>query len=1008
MPAWICTTCGVRQADRPEPPAGCAICADERQAVGWGGQAWTTLAELARDHATVLREEEPGRAGSSSPTAPPRSDAPPTATSPGLGESAPGGELCPSGEGRGPGCGEVLHIPGRTTPVHRGLKWSRGVPAAGARWWWCWRASAAEERSGMARFLYRVGRFSQRRPWPVIGLWLTLVALTLTGATVLKAPLSNQLRIPGAGFQVVTDTLRAELPAASGELGTIVVTSSSPFTPDQRQAVATASAGWARVDGVAAVIDPFTTQSQFDGAAAKVSTGRAQLDAATAQLSAGQGQVAAGTAQLDQAQRAVDAQRAALPPGAPLPEQLAVLQRRIDEGRAQVAAQQPKLAAAQQTLAEQGRQLRIGERRTALIRGTRLVSADGRTALVQLRLTGQANALTTSARDRIQRIGAELARSGVRVDYASSLVGDLNSVIGPTEIAGVGVAAVVLLVMLGTLVAAGLPLALALVGVAVGIGATLSASRGIEMNSVTPALALMLGLAVGIDYSLFIINRHRRQLLAGMPVPESIARANGTSGNAVVFAGLTVIIALAALTVVGIPFLAVMGVAAAVTVAVAVAVAVTLTPAVLALVGQRVVSRRAWLAARPPAQDDATAPARRRPAWGELVTGRPWAWAAAAVLLLAVCAVPAADLRLGLPDGGSEPLGSTAYRAYTLTARSFGEGANGPIVAVATLPPGLDATAAEERELDVAELIAMIRGVVRVVPLGISTDRRVAAMQIVPQRGPGAAQTVDLVQTLRLTAGAIKTETGADVGLTGQTVANIDISARLAGTLGPYLAVVVGLSLLIMIMAFRSVPVPLVATGGFLLSLGASFGAVVAVYQWGWLKEAFGVSSPGSVQPFLPTLLVGVLFGLAMDYQMFLVSGMREAYAHGEEARHAVLTGFRHGWRVVTAAALIMVSVFAGFIRAELTTIRPIGFGLAFGVLVDAFVVRMTLTPAVLRLLGARAWSLPRWLDRVLPHVDVEGALLAASSGVRSPGGEPESDGSRRPGEVATPVMTPS
>jgi RND superfamily putative drug exporter len=851
----------------------------------------------------------------------------------------------------------------------------------------------------MARFLHRVGRFSRRHPWPVITVWLALLVLTSAGAALLSVPLGNQFRIPGAGFQQVMDTLKAEMPSAAGDSGTIVVTSSGRFTVAQQTAVRTAAGAWSHVGGVAEATDPFAVQNQLDAAAAKLSAGRAQLESANAQLAAGRTGTAAASAQLDQAQRALDTQRAALPAGTPAPAAVTAAQQRIDAGRAELAARTAQLQAGGKAVAEQERTLRIGERQAALTRGTRLVSADGRAALVQVRLVGHASALTTAERDRLRQIGAELGGSGVSVDFGSTLVSDLNSVIGPTEIVGVVVAGGVLLVMLGTLLAAGLPLLMALIGVAVGIGATLAASGVIEMNSVTPALALMLGLAVGIDYSLFIINRHRIQLLSGMPLDESIPRANGTAGNAVVFAGLTVIIALAALTVVGIPFLAVMGLAGALTVAVAVAVAVTLTPAVLAVLGHRVLSRKAWQAHGFTATGDPVAgaahlvdhdetdaqPVRVRHGWGELVTGHPWASTVAAVALLALCAIPAASLRLGLPDGGSEPVGSTAYRAYTAAARYFGEGANGPIVAVATLPAGLDAVSAQEKELDVAERLGRVGGLVRVVPIGVSPDRRLAALEIVPQHGPGKAETGRLVASLRATAPGIRAATGAEVGLTGLTVANIDISAKLAGALGPYLAVVVGLSLVILVMVFRSLVVPVVATGGFLLSIAASFGAVVAVYQWGWLKGFFGVSSPEAVLSFLPTLLIGVLFGLAMDYQMFLVTGMREAYAHGQDARQAVLTGFHHGRRVVAAAALIMIAVFSGFVHAQLTMVRPIGFGLAVGVLVDAFVVRMTLTPAVMHLLGARAWWLPAWLDRIVPDVDVEGSRLKLPDGPDGP-----------------------
>ncbi|MDD9206872.1 MMPL family transporter, partial [Georgenia sp. 10Sc9-8] len=510
---------------------------------------------------------------------------------------------------------------------------------------------------------------------------------------------------------------------------------------------------------------------------------------------------------------------------------------------------------------------------------------------------------------------------------------------------------------------------------------------------VTPALALMLGLAVGIDYSLFILNRHRLQLAQGMAVRDSIALATGTAGNAVTFAGATVIIALAALTVTGIPFLGTMGLVAAGTVAVAVVAAVTLTPALLSLLGDR------GLPARQRARLTRTGGAHTVRGWAALVQRRPWPAILGAVVVTGVLASPAPQLQLGLPDGGQEPADSTAYRTYDLIRDNFGAGANGPIIAVATLDePAEDEAALTATQLDVAEDLQQVDGVRYVVPFGTSEDGSTLAFQLMPQGGPSDESTVELVDELDSRADRLGAEHGVDLGFTGQTVANIDISAQLGDVLPTYLLIVIGLSLVLLLLVFRSVWVPLLASAGFLLSVLAAFGGVVATYQLGIGAGIFGVNEPGPVLSFLPILLIGVLFGLAMDYQLFLVSAMREAHVHGEDARSAVVTGFNQSARVVTAAAIIMVSVFGGFVFAEMAMIRPIGFGLALGVLVDAFVVRMTLTPVVLSLLGERAWWLPRWLDRALPNVDVEGARLERSLG-HAGEGEP-----RQPaGSVAVP-----
>lgn len=845
----------------------------------------------------------------------------------------------------------------------------------------------------MATLLHRLGAFSRRHFRTVIVGWLVLLGLATAGAIGLGKPLTNTFEIPGAGYQQVFDRLQQEIPEASGGIGTVVLstTDGAPFTDGEKQAVAGVVDQWQKLDRVRAVRDPFAVEAQLKGAADQTSQARQQLDQGRAQLQDGAKQLAAERAKLDGAQQQLDAQRAQLPPNVPLPPQLAAAQQQLDAGRAQLETQSTKLDESKQELEAGERKLTVGERQVARSAGLHLVSKDGTVALTQIQFVGNAQDLPTATKDQLQQVGKTLESQGVRADFSAEIVQDISSVIGPGEITGVVVAAIVLLVVLGTLIAAGLPLALALIGVAIGIGATLAMSRFVDLNSVTPALALMLGLAVGIDYALFIISRHRAQLLSGMAREESIPRATGTAGTAVLFAGSTVVIALAALTVTGVPFLGIMGLAAAFTVAVAVLVAVTLTPAVLEVAKHRIIPRRVWRRngftdrGQPVPGEahlvatDAAAARHAGSGWAGRVTRRPWLFALATVVLLGVIAVPAASLRLGLPDGGSEAPGSTALRTYTLTGEHFGSGANGPIIGVATLPSGLDELGAQEKSLDVADRLADVHGVTAVVPFGMSEDRRTAAFQVVPADGPAEESTVATVEALRDTAPSIDATTGASVAFTGQTVANIDISQILSDSLPLYLGIVVGLSLLILVLIFRSLVVPLIATGGFLLSLAASFGAVVAVYQWGWLGGLFGVNQPTAILSFLPTLLIGVLFGLAMDYQMFLVSGMREAHQHGQDARAAVLTGFDHGRVVVTAAALIMVAVFAGFVHAELTMIRPIGFGLAFGVLVDAFVVRMTLTPAVMHLLGEKAWWIPRWLDRILPNVDVEGASLARS-----------------------------
>ncbi|WHP60621.1 MMPL family transporter [Arthrobacter sp. KFRI-F3372] len=836
----------------------------------------------------------------------------------------------------------------------------------------------------MALFLYRLGKFSYRRRWLVISLWLAALLAVGGAAAAFHGTLSNNFQIPGTETQRIADKLKEELPSASGGTATIVFEApDGGFTAESRTAVTDALRKLETVPDVRGTVDPFATQAQVDQAGQAITDGEQQLAAGQAQLDASQAQLEAGQAQLAAAEQQLSAA------GAPA----TLIEAQLGQQKAALAEGQARLEAGTRELETSKAKLELGKRQAETSSAIRFVSEDGRAAVAQVQFNTSINGLSPEVRQQVQDIAHETSGAGVTAYASKEITEDISELFGAAEIIGIAVAALVLILMLGTLVAAGLPLLMAVVGVGVGVGITFALSGLFDMSSISPMLALMLGLAVGIDYSLFIVNRHRTQLLAGMDPEESVARATGTSGNAVVFAGLTVIIALAALVVPGLPFLTVMGLAAAGTVAVAVLVAITLTPAMLSLIGRRIISRRAWAKADAhnaepghEAADEARDRERSTRGWGGLVTRHPILALLAGVLLLGTLALPATQLQLALPDGGSEPVDSEAYQAYDLTARSFGEGVTGPIVAVGEFPAGLDEAQAQTLQYDVADKLRAVDNVVAAVPVALSEDRRTAVFQVIPEEGPASASTVNVVSELRGLNDDIQSEHGVAMGLTGQTAGNIDVSTKLGDALPPYLAIVVGLSLILLLLVFRSIVVPLLATGGFLLSLAAAFGAVVAVYQWGWLGGVFDVANPGAVLSFLPIILIGVLFGLAMDYQVFIASGMREAYMHGSTAKEAVRVGFRHAAAVVTAAAIIMVSVFAGFIFSHLTMVRPLGFAMAFGVLLDAFVVRMTIVPAVMYLLGEKSWWLPRWLDRILPDVDVEGAKLTRSEAAPVPG----------------------
>jgi RND superfamily putative drug exporter len=613
---------------------------------------------------------------------------------------------------------------------------------------------------------------------------------------------------------------------------------------------------------------------------------------------------------------------------------------------------------------------------------TKAFSRDGDLALVQVSYSKQAFELTEADREALMDAAHS---SSLRAEVGGDAVNGAPET-GATEILGVAVAAVVLVITFGSLLAAGLPLLTALIGVGVGMSGLLVVTGFTELNANTPILALMIGLAVGIDYALFIVSRYRGELASGADHEQAAGRAVGTAGSAVVFAGLTVIVALAGLTVVGIPFLGEMGVAAALTVVIAVAIAVTLLPAVLGFAGDKIQGRLRGLRGGPkPGR------AGMGERWARFVGRHRVATLVVALAGVVVVAIPAASMQLGLPNDATAPPESTQHKAYELVSEGFGPGANGPLMIV------VDTAGADDPQGAIAATAKRITDL-GALPMPPQTKGDTTIMQVIPKTGPSDVATEDLVADIRAAGVQLHDSTGADIAVTGQTAANIDVSEKLADAMIPYLALIVGLAFLLLMLVFRSVIVPLKATIGFLASVAATFGAVVAVFQWGWLTDLLGVESTGPIMSMLPILLIGVLFGLAMDYQVFLVTRMREDYVHGTEAREAVATGFSHGARVVVAAALIMTSVFAGFVFAEDSLIQSIGFALAVGVAVDAFVVRMTIVPALMAMFGRAAWWLPRWLDRILPNVDVEGAKLVES------GSEPGGDSDERRDRVPVSV----
>jgi putative drug exporter of the RND superfamily len=602
---------------------------------------------------------------------------------------------------------------------------------------------------------------------------------------------------------------------------------------------------------------------------------------------------------------------------------------------------------------------------------THTISKDGRIAYADVIYPVPADQIKDPARDELADTAQPARDAGVQVEFGGGLVTETSE--SKAESMGMMIGFVVLAITLGSLLAAGLPLITAIIGVLLGVTGLTALTGVFDVSETAPILATMLGLAVGIDYALFILSRHRQNMGDGLEPEEAAAQATATAGSAVVFAGMTVVIALVGLTVVNIPFLTVMGLAAAATVTIAVLIAVTLLPAILGFAGHRVARVNRVLAFRP----------RRKRAprdtmgtrWARFVTSRPLPAMLVSLAVLGAVAIPALHMKLGLPDGGSKPTSSTERRAYDLLTEGFGPGFNGTLTAVVDAP---HLSAKQQKDLadGLVDGLEKVPGVAAVTPAMQNEAGDLTIALVTPTTSPASDETKDLVKLLRSQADDVKDATGIDAYVTGTTALNIDTADTLAAALPRYIAVVVGLALILLTVVFRSILIPLKAIAGFLLSIAASMGLVVWVFQDGNLADLFSVSNPSPIVSFLPILLIGILFGLAMDYEVFLVSRMREAFVHGAKPRDAIVTGFGQSARVVVAAALIMIGVFGGFVLDHDPIVKSIGLSLAFGVLADAFIVRMTLVPAVMALLGRHAWWMPSRLGRLVPNVDIEGEKL--------------------------------
>ena len=871
----------------------------------------------------------------------------------------------------------------------------------------------------MATLLYKLGLLSARRAWIVIVSWIVLLVITAGLALSLGGKLTTSISIDGVPSQEVVDQLQETFPQASRASGQIVFHKpDGKFDQADIDAITKALDGAEKLPGISEAFNPFEVQKEIDQGSSDLVEGKqklvdseakikqAELDIASGEIEIADGKikVADGLVVIQKKKTELNTSLTqvnsgiqqyvdfGLPATAELLQSKALLEAGLTElakqesiakaSAAELAQAEIDLEAARVGVAEgkleieSGREdLEIAQRIIDASQNFTTVSKDETVALATIRFDKRGTELEAGTRESVVDFLKESDLDGIEVEFSQELTQSFGDILGIGEIVGLISAGIVLFVLLGTFIGVSLPIFSAVVGVGISATITLALASQIEMTSTTPVLGVMLGLAVGIDYSLFIVNRHRRQLKSGAKLLQSIATANGTSGNAVLFAGVTVVIALVALNLTGIGFVGLMGSMGAIAIVVAVLIALTATPAALSLIGDRILTKkeRASISTAAKRKKAATVKTSKAPVWA---TKNPWLALAATISVLVIMAIPLSEMRLGLPDGGSEPTDSSAYKSYTLVSEAFGPGFNGQITTVLEL----NEPVAEEDTLtlqsEMASALAELENVTAAVPAAVSDDKKTFLFQVVPTRGPSSVETEQVVYEIRDLNQMVDQKYDGKIGAIGITATNIDVSDKISDVLPLYLSTVIVLSLLLLMLVFRSILIPILAAAGFLLTVTATLGAVVAVYQWGWLSELLGVTSPGPILSFLPIFLIGIIFGLAMDYQLFLVSGMREAFTHGKKPKDAINYGIHQSRGVVVAAALIMVTVFGGFAFSHLATIRPIGFGLAIGVLIDAFLVRLILVPAAMTILDKSAWWIPKWLDRILPDVDVEGTKI--------------------------------
>ena len=615
------------------------------------------------------------------------------------------------------------------------------------------------------------------------------------------------------------------------------------------------------------------------------------------------------------------------------------------------------------------------------------VSKDGTIAYSNVSWSINPFSLDTSYLRRLDNAVGPARNAGLQVEYGGG-AGEIGQKTSDTtsELIGLGCALLLLLLMFGSLVAAAIPLVSAIFSVGSGLSLLGLLASVLTFPTTAPTIATLLGLGVAIDYGLFLVARHREQLDSGMDVAASVRHAEGTSGAAIVVAGSTVVVSILGLYISDVAFVGALGLAAAITVAITMLAALTLVPAFLGVARENIralsarwTAHKAGESAREQAQRTAAATEEQHEQsgfarWGRRVSAHPWPWAALSVAVLLVLAIPFFSITLAQPDNGTNPTSDSNRRAFDLMTQGFGIGSNGPLAIVVVLPKQ-SASADNTLLTSMQKAVASTKGVASVGPVAINSASTTAVFSAIPTTRPQAAATSDLVNTLR---NDVLPKQKATTFVTGTTAGQLDFTTRITSRLVWLILAVIAIAFVLLTTAFRSVVIATKAAILNLLSIGAAYGVIVAVFEWGWLKTVIGLHTTLPIPAYVPMLVFAIVFGLSMDYEVFLMSRIHEAWVSTGDAHRAVAIGIGSTARVITTAAAIMVVVFTSFVLNPDPVVKMLAIGMAFAVLIDASLVRMILVPAVMTLLGRHAWWMPRWLEPVVPHLQLEGSTAAA------------------------------